>query len=126
MIAAKMATLKQGQVGNGRKVDGSNDLSTDDAAAMSSVSAPTVKRAKHVLEHGSQALIQAERRLGELLAEMEKHVGGRPTETGNTMLPVSLSDLGISNLKRLRLAYRWLPRISTNKRNRRLRGVKSN
>lgn len=56
MIAAKMATLKHG----GDRSKGSNDLlSQDDAAAMLSVSVPTLKRAKYVLDNGSQALIDA-------------------------------------------------------------------
>ena len=38
--------------------------------------------------------LRAERRAGELLAGMEKCVGGRPTKTGNTMLPVSLESVG--------------------------------
>ena len=40
-----------------------------------------------------------ERRLAEMLAEMEKHSGGRPAETGRIVRPVidapKLSDLGI-------------------------------
>lgn len=55
MIAAKMATLAKHK----KKTDGSNDLSQDDVALLLSVSTPQVKRAKHVLEHGSQPLIDA-------------------------------------------------------------------
>lgn len=54
MIAAKMATL-----GKGRPVNGSNDLIIDDVAALLNISAPSVKRAKCVLENGSQSLIDA-------------------------------------------------------------------
>jgi hypothetical protein len=57
MIAAKLAKLKHGEVGNGRKVDTSNDVSTiADAAAQLNVRAPSVERAKYVLEHGSKQL----------------------------------------------------------------------
>lgn len=59
LVAAKMATLKRGDVGNGRKVDGSNDLSTIQAATMLSVSEPSVKRAKFILDNGSKELIDA-------------------------------------------------------------------
>lgn len=59
MIAAKMATLKRGDVGNGRKVDGQNCLPTDDAAELLSVSERSVKAAKHVLDHGCKQLIEA-------------------------------------------------------------------
>lgn len=59
MVAAKLATLKRGEAGNGRKVDGSNDLSTEQAATMLNVSEPTVKRAKQVIEHGSKDVIEA-------------------------------------------------------------------
>lgn len=56
MIAAKMATMGEGRPSKTR----SNDLfNQDDAAAMLSVSVPTLKRAKYVLDHGSQSLIDA-------------------------------------------------------------------
>ena len=45
--------------------------------------------------------LRAERKAGELLRDMSKNEGGRPTEeTGNIVLPVSspkLSDIGISH-----------------------------
>ena len=45
-----------------------------------------------------------ERRLGEMLREMEKNEGGRPVKTGCTMQPVSsLADLGIEKAQ----AHRW-------------------
>jgi hypothetical protein len=59
MVASKLATLKHGEIGNGRKVDGSNDLSTSDAATMLSVSEASVKRAKQVLANGSSELVKA-------------------------------------------------------------------
>lgn len=49
--------------------------------------------------------LRAERRAGEMLAEMDLHGGGRPTETGNAVLPVSapkLSDLGITKMQSTR------------------------
>ncbi|QDV66160.1 ParB N-terminal domain-containing protein [Crateriforma conspicua] len=53
MIAAKLATLKQGQ-------KASNDvLSIDDAAVMLNVSPKSVDRAKHVVANGSKPLIEA-------------------------------------------------------------------
>jgi hypothetical protein len=55
MIAAKMATL----TGSGRPEKGSNDTFISDAAALLSVSEPTVKRAKHVLANGCKPLIEA-------------------------------------------------------------------
>lgn len=56
MIAAKMATLSRGRPKDNR----SNELFTEDAAAtLLSVSVPTLKRAKHVLDHGCKQLIEA-------------------------------------------------------------------
>jgi hypothetical protein len=40
--------------------------------------------------------LRAERRVGELLKEMPRNVGGRPTETGPHERPVSLGQLGVS------------------------------
>jgi hypothetical protein len=46
----------------------------------------------------------AERRAGELLAQMEKDAGGRPGKTGNAVLPVStLKELGIEKIE----SHRW-------------------
>ena len=61
MIAAKMATLKHGEIGNGRKVESSFDNSTfrDEAAKLMNVSTASVDRAKHVLSNGSKPLIEA-------------------------------------------------------------------
>ncbi len=51
--------------------------------------------------------LRAERRLGEMLGEMDKAKGGRPEITGNTMLPVNegstLADIGISKMQ----SSRW-------------------
>ena len=60
MVAAKIATLKPGEIGNGRKV-GEQICSptTADAAKQLSVSRRSVISAKQVLEHGSKAVQQA-------------------------------------------------------------------
>jgi N6-adenosine-specific RNA methylase IME4 len=56
------------------------------------------------LADAAEITILAERKLGEMLAVMDKNEGGRPSQTGNTMLPVStLSDLGISKMQ----SSRW-------------------
>lgn len=59
--AAKLATLKNGEIGNGRKVAPSNDEPTrrDDAAKLLNVSTASVDRAKHVVANGSKELVQA-------------------------------------------------------------------
>ncbi len=63
VIAAKMATMKRGRPS---EENGSIDLlSAEKAASMLSVSVPSVKRAKQVLEHGSKEVIDAVER-GEL------------------------------------------------------------
>ena len=59
-VAAKLATLKHGEVGNGRKAEGQNCPSTiDDAATLLNVSPRTVKNAKHVIENASSAVVDA-------------------------------------------------------------------
>ena len=70
MIAAKMATLSHGQ--KKADADRSNDLSQDDAAVLLKVSVPTVKRAKHVLEHGSKELVAAVEQLEVTVSLAEK------------------------------------------------------
>jgi len=61
MVAAKMANLKNGQIGNGRKVGPSNEgaTSVESASKLLDVSISTVERARRVLANGSQALIDA-------------------------------------------------------------------
>lgn len=60
IVAAKLATLKHGEVGNGREVDTSKEVSTQDKAAeLLSVSVASLQRAKHVLANGSEALTKA-------------------------------------------------------------------
>lgn len=59
-VAAKLAQLKHGEVGNGRKVEGQKCTSTiADAAKALSVSPRSVKNAKVVQEHGSEQVKQA-------------------------------------------------------------------
>jgi len=70
MIAAKMATLKHGQKKDDS--DRSNELSQDDAARLLNVSVPTVKRAKHVIEHGSKELVAAVEQLEVTVSLAEK------------------------------------------------------
>jgi len=66
-----------------------------------------MKAASESLETANAAAeikLRAERKAGEMLAAMEKNVGGRPTETGNVVLPVSsLDDLGIDKMQ----SSRW-------------------
>lgn len=60
IVAARMATLKNGQIGNGRKVGPQNcGATSEDAAKLLNVSKRSVETAKYVLEHGSKDLIEA-------------------------------------------------------------------
>lgn len=59
MVAAALANLKRGQVGNGRKVEGQNCPSTDQASELLSVSPRLTKSAKVVLAGGSKELQNA-------------------------------------------------------------------
>jgi N6-adenosine-specific RNA methylase IME4 len=68
MVAARMANLKWGQRAD--RVEGSIDLST--AAKLVSVSEPSVKRAKVVLEHGTPDLQEAVDRGRVAVHEAEK------------------------------------------------------
>ena len=64
-----------------------------------------IRAASDSLEAANSAAeikLRAERRAGELLAGMEKCVGGRPTKTSNTMLPVSLESVGVSKMQSTR------------------------
>lgn len=47
--------------------------------------------------------VRTERRAGELLAEMEKHEGGRPNKTGCKVQQVSLQEMGIERTQ----SHRW-------------------
>jgi hypothetical protein len=59
-------------------------------------------RVGHELQNrAAEIALRAKRRAGELLAEMPKNLGGRPLETGNSVLPVSsptLEELGINKI----------------------------
>lgn len=60
MVAAKLATFRRGEIGNGRKVDPPIGGSTvEQAATMLNVGRGSVERAKQVLEHGSKEIIEA-------------------------------------------------------------------
>lgn len=60
MVAGKLAKLKVGQVGNGRKVEVSIDTPTlEQAADMLNVGRVSVARAKQVLDAGSKEIIEA-------------------------------------------------------------------
>jgi ParB-like chromosome segregation protein Spo0J len=60
MVAGKLSNLKVGQVGNGRKVEVSIETPTlEQAADMLNVGRASVARAKQVLEHGSEEIIEA-------------------------------------------------------------------
>lgn len=55
--------------------------------------------------------MRAERKIGEILAEMPKAIGGRPPETGRTMRPVSeptLEEMGITKSQ----SSRWQTQAS--------------
>tara|TARA_R110000824_G_scaffold209849_1_gene395712 strand:+ start:1399 stop:2208 length:810 start_codon:yes stop_codon:yes gene_type:complete len=59
-VAAKLATLNHGGDRQSEEFKGSIDLSCqDDAATLLSVSVPALKRAKHVIENGSSAVVDA-------------------------------------------------------------------
>ena len=57
MVAARLATLSNGQHGKALSNDGAS--SRDDAAQLLNVSTKSLDRAKHVIEHGSKELIAA-------------------------------------------------------------------
>jgi ParB-like chromosome segregation protein Spo0J len=60
LVAGKLATLKRGEVGNGRKVEVQICTPTiDDAAGLLGVSRRSVALAKRVIEHGSKAIVDA-------------------------------------------------------------------
>jgi len=59
----------------------------------------SIDNARLIVNHAAEYKIRAERRLGQELARMPKHPGGRPQKTGDNMSPVSstptLEDLDI-------------------------------
>jgi hypothetical protein len=58
-VGAKIAGLKHGEAGNGRKVDGPNGLSTQSAAELLSVSENGIKRNKSARKAGCDDLIDS-------------------------------------------------------------------
>lgn len=59
MIAAKMATLKHGGDRKTENIKGSKDLSIKQAASALNTSEKSVKRAKQLIDNGSESLIEA-------------------------------------------------------------------
>ena len=61
MLAARLATLSRGEIGNGRKVDPQKcgPISTAQAAKTLAVSPRSVEQAKQVVQHGTPALVAA-------------------------------------------------------------------
>ncbi len=59
MVAAKLAKLKPGEVGNGRKVEGQICPSTESASKMLNVSKGSTKNAKKVIADGAEEVKQA-------------------------------------------------------------------
>jgi|GEM_PF-3375476 len=59
-VAAKLATLRHGDVQSQKKDDGPNGLSSiDDSAKLLNVSPRSVKRVKHVIENASKSVVAA-------------------------------------------------------------------
>lgn len=59
-----------------------------------------------MINDAAEIKLRAERRAGEMLAVMEKNDGGRPTKTGNSVLPVlepTLEEMGVSKME----SSRW-------------------
>jgi hypothetical protein len=59
MVAARLATLRNGQRKNSSAPSFDGAASRDDAAQLLNVSTKSLDRAKHVIEHGSKELIAA-------------------------------------------------------------------
>jgi len=78
-----------------------------DLAEAARVYARQVELGLEAQNHAAEIKLRAQRRAGDILAKMEKHDGGRPSKTGNRLLPVSppqtYSDLGIEKID----AMRW-------------------
>jgi len=78
-------------------------LDVRDKAAAIHTYVKTIGESLEVQNAAAEIKLRAERKAGEMLAAMEKNEGGRPPKTGNTMLPVSLEDLGITKMQ----SSRW-------------------
>lgn len=76
-----------------------------DIAEAARVYAQAAKLGLENQNEAAEVKIRAERKAGEMLAQMPKAEGGRPTETSNTVLHVSptLADLGIERMQ----SSRW-------------------
>ncbi len=84
MVAGKLAKLKHGEVGNGRKVDGQICPSTKEASKMLNVSEGSTKHAKKVIADGAskvqQAVVQGELPVS-VAAEFVKAVPDKEQQT---------------------------------------------
>lgn len=73
VIAARIANLKKGEIGNGRKVDSSYEEPTrEHAASIMKVSKASIDRAKSVIKNGSADVVAAVERNEIPLATAEK------------------------------------------------------
>ncbi len=79
-----------------------------DIAEAARTYARAAKMGLEAANHAAEIKLRAERKAGELLAQLERSNGGRPTETNNSVLPVSeyrsvLSENEINPMT----AHRW-------------------
>lgn len=73
-----------------------------DVAEQIRIAAKKAKLGTKATNRAAEVKVRAERKAGELLAGMELSKGGRPPKTCNTMLQVSLDDLGIERIQSCR------------------------
>jgi N6-adenosine-specific RNA methylase IME4 len=84
-------------------------LSIRDKAAALEAYFKSQKKSEAAQNDYAEVKLRAERCLGKLINGMEKHPGGRPRKTGNTVLPVSAyRTLGIEKMS----ASRWMEEAS--------------
>jgi site-specific DNA-methyltransferase (adenine-specific) len=78
-----------------------------DMAEAARAYATAARLGSEAINHAAEIKLLAERKAGELLRDMPKDRGGRPSETGNGSLPVSsqptLDQLGITKMQ----SHRW-------------------